>query len=164
MLTEHDLVATGLVDPATAANMGKLLGVDLIVVGRLAGVERSDTGWKEEPGQRTIERKKEGGGTEQVSATWVVRRRTTKAVVRMSFQAINAEDGAVLVAEQVVREKEAVATYARKLSGDDAALPAEVAALCQASDAGPATPDDLVKTLVGEAADATAATLVERLR
>lgn len=163
VLDEHDMNATMLVDPATAARSGKLLGLHLIVVGRLSAIERSDSGWLEETKEQTVERERDGKKV-KLTASWVVRTRTTRAALNLTVQAIDVESGAVRLAEQVARDRTATSRYARKVSGDDEALPAEVAELCRAGEAPPTSPDDLALSLVPSISDAAAAALVGRLQ
>jgi hypothetical protein len=163
LLDEHELDSMSLVDPKTAASSGKLMGLQLLVSGRLS-VEKSDSGWSEQPGQQTKEVREAGKPPRQASAAWTVHTRTTRAALTCTVQVIDVETGAVLAADRVRKEKTAEARWARKTSGDDAALPPEVAALCKAGDAAPAAPDALVEELVPAVADAAGARIVETLR
>jgi tetratricopeptide (TPR) repeat protein len=163
VLDEHDLNATMLVDPSTAAASGKLLGLHLIVVGRLSAIERSDSGWVEETQEQTVERERDGQKV-KLTASWTVRTRTTRAAMTLTVQAIDVETGAVRLAEQVARDRTSTSRHARKVSGDDEALPAEVARLCREAETAPTSPDDLALSLVPTISDAAAAALVGRLQ
>ena len=90
--------------------------------------------------------------------------RTTRAALMLTVQAIDVESGAVRLAEQVARDRTSTSRYARKVSGDDEALPADVAELCRAAETAPTSPDDLALSLVPSISDAAAAALVGRLQ
>lgn len=164
ILDQHDLnAATCVIDPATAVRSGKLMGLHLLVTGTVT-VEKTDSGWAEQPGQGTKEIKDNDQVVKTLAASWVVKTRSTRAALMLSVQVLDIETGAVLCAERITRSKTAESRYARKVSGDDGALPDDVKGWCNNADAPPAMPDALVQDLLNPVADASGKLIVERMK
>ncbi|RMG06709.1 MAG: hypothetical protein D6731_25140 [Planctomycetota bacterium] len=168
LLEEHDLNASGLVDPSSGARTGRLLGLHALVYGTVA-FECTDTGWQEEPGEDTVVlRHDDGKGNvteETVSAQWVVCSRQTRARARAGYQVISVESGAILAAQEgVLQDAVDASRYARLVSGRVEAVPLEVRSLLEEEPREPQRPEAMVPRLVRPLGERLAGQLLRQFR
>ncbi len=84
LLDEHDLVLQGLIDPQTAIEFGKMIGVELLLVGRIESIDLREAG-----GGVSLPIRTPLGGVR-------VSQRTRQASVNLNLRLINATTGEIL--------------------------------------------------------------------
>lgn len=165
ILDEQDFNESGLVDPSTAAEVGKLLGCDGLVLGELSEVRLEQGDWIESEHQASLQRTVPGQAErETITATWVVCERSTRAVITASIRLVSVETAQILATDRQTAEATDFVRFARLVDGDPAAVPSDVRPLLDTPQSEPTDADELALSALDVVSARLAASIVEGFR
>lgn len=122
---EQIMSSAGLLDPRSAAGIGKVLGVHYIVTGKIIsaivdGPKRTDA-----KGSDRCQVKEKKDRYRDGNVYWATHELKATAVVHVSFQLIDIKTGQIITADTVRPEQTDVAKW-QEFKGDEDCLPSEV--------------------------------------
>jgi TolB-like protein len=163
LMEEHGLVRRGVVDPGSAPEAGRVLGVHTLVYGNVVSLATEGPGESSEIRQHSGEIT-ESGRTMTIRA--VVRITTRRAAARISanYRSIDAQTGSILTSGQAQAEEEGVIRFCT-FQGNERAVPRSTRRLCthEPDDALPLM-DELVQRAAEKVAKSVAAEIVAYFR
>lgn len=102
---EKIISRTGIIEPRTAVEMGKVLGVQYIVIGKVLSATVDAPARKDTRGSRTCRIKDSNDRERNASVSWVIYELKATAEVNTTFQLIDVKTGQIVGAD-IVKTKE----------------------------------------------------------
>ena len=159
---EKAIGRAGIVEPRTAAEVGKVLGVQYIVVGKVLSATVDNPGRRDTRGSATCKIRENKDRERSGSASWVIYELKATAMINTSFQLIDVRTGQIVSADSVNTKENDIARW-MDYGGDEGCLPYEASYLRN----GRKTVENN-QTLLGKAIEKasteTAGKLVERFK
>jgi hypothetical protein len=144
LISEQQLSRSGYLDPASAVQVGKLLGLHAFVFGKVLAISAQ---YYPETREVIHEEKEISPGRNEprihVSATVTVFKRRATARIVSSYQIIDVETGTIIRSVNLPQETEVVVEFAR-FRGDERALSSRSKMLCDRGEQFPPPENELV--------------------
>lgn len=152
LLNEQNLGGSGIVDDKSAAEVGKVLGINAFVLGKVISIL---TDYPPETKTEFYEEAEIYQGKDKpnkkVAARVFVTNRKGKAIARCSYQIIDVNKGTIVKSGTVERSAESNIKFGR-FTGDEAALKSETRELCSREEQHPPSEEILVQSAIEEVA------------
>jgi TolB-like protein len=165
LMAEHQLGDTGILDPATAAETGRVLGLDAMVFGRITSVtaNRPPQAVQDNRHSREIS---QGRDRPRIRVNAVTRKTTRRADARIiaTFQIVDVSTGRFLQSGRQEAHQEVVIEFCRMVAGDERALDRSTREMCSRPEEHPPAPDELIQRAAETVAALLAADIASHFR
>lgn len=165
LMAEHQLGDTGILDPNTAAETGRVLGLNAMVFGRVTSVTANRPPETREDRRHSREIS-QGRDRPPLRVNAVTRKTTRRANARViaTFQIVDVSTGRFLDTGRQEAEQEVVIEFCRMVAGDERALDRSTRELCSRPEEHPPASDELIQRAAETAAALLAADIASHFR
>ena len=158
LMEEQDFGASDRLDPSTAVSVGKLIGIDVFVFGRISAITPEYPRDREEHGESHAA---SFDGTRKYSARWTKHHREGNVRVSASYQVLDVMTGRIVDSDSFVRNAGEVAQWVTFI-GDESAIEASVLAYNTTGDVPVAPSEILADRAIQMVSAAVAASVLAR--